>query len=97
MFCKCMAGLPSSVCPQPLLIEALGKQKEQYVVAAQSKTKKAHVASRAAAFNLFKTQLEEDTAKFEAMKVRQVSRNKPLGLELGVVRPAFVNLPSHIL
>lgn len=50
--------------------EALGKQKEEYVMAAQSRTKNAHAASKAAAFTLFRTQLEEDTAAFEAIKIR---------------------------
>ena len=52
--------------------EAMGKSREQYVLEAQSKTKNAHAASVQAAFNLFKVQLEEDQAAFEAFTIRQV-------------------------
>ena len=59
--------------PYFVSLEALGKQKEDFVIAAQSKAKNAHAASKAAAFNLFRTQLEEDTASYEALKIRPVN------------------------
>ena len=52
--------------------QAMGKSREQYVLEAQSKTKNAHAAPVQAAFNLFKVQLEEDQAAFEAFTIRQV-------------------------
>ena len=54
-----------------MLGQAMGKSREQYVQEAQSKSKNAHAASVAAAFALFKSQLEEDQAAYEALKVRQ--------------------------
>ena len=48
----------------------MGRHREQFVVEAQSKSKNAHAASIAAAYNLFKIQLEEDQQAFEAHKIR---------------------------
>ena len=50
--------------------KAMGKNKEEFVLAAQSKSKNAHAASVAAALGLFRSQLEEDVASYEAMKIR---------------------------
>lgn len=49
----------------------MGRNREEFVLAAQNKSKNAHAASVAAAFGHFSSQLEEDTANYEAMKIRR--------------------------
>lgn len=48
----------------------IGKQKEDYVVEAQSKTKNAQKAAILAAFNYFQSQLDTDQSTWEALQVR---------------------------
>ncbi|CAJ1460779.1 unnamed protein product [Effrenium voratum] len=66
----------------PFVLEAVGKHKEDYVRAAQSKTKNAHKASIAAAYNYFKAQLDADQATYEAMKLRNCKESSRKRKEL---------------
>ena len=51
-------------------LQALGQSKENFVIAAQSKSKNAWAASQAAAFLAFKSGLLADEALFDAQKIR---------------------------
>lgn len=50
--------------------QVIGKQKEDYVVEAQSKTKNAQKAALLAAFHYFQSQLDTDESTWEALQVR---------------------------
>ena len=54
----------------------MGKNREEFIIAAQNKSKNAYDASMAAGLAHFRSQLEEDVATFEAMKIRRVRSTK---------------------
>ena len=54
-------------------LQALGQSKENFVIAAQSKSKNAWAASQAAAFLAFKSGLLADQALYDAQKIRTLT------------------------
>ena len=52
------------------MLEASGKNQEEYLVSAQNRTRSARLESVVAGWNLFKSQLETDSALYDAQKMR---------------------------